>query len=632
MEPDQFKQLVARLEGQSAAAPGAYRLKVAALTLLGFLILALLFVTAGFGLVLLVGLALAILVNGGAVWLLLLKLGKLVLLLAVPLWYLAQSGIKALFVRLPAPEGREIVRAEAPPLFALLDRLRTHMQGPCFHHVLIADDVNASVTQRPVFGLFGWPRNYLRLGLPLLESMPQEEALAVIAHEYGHLAGSHGRFSSFIYRLRHTWGTVQAYTDPVRGWLGRLVAPLIRWYAPYFNAYTFVLARADEYQADAASARWVGVAHAARALKRVNLVVPRHERFMLSAYRRAAHEPAPPADLMRRWADEAAAPLAHAQAKQWLSEALDREGHFADSHPTLRARLVALSPKEEPVQDPPPALAGPSAAEAWLGPASETLRAELQARWAERVAGAWAQRHAEANTMRGRLAALAGLPMRNSAEAIEMLGLQQNLDPDRDLRSPLAAFNGAHPDHALGLLFEGKVRLENGEREGLLLLDRACELDPEVTKPACQAAQAFLLERRENEAAGVYGERWRARSRLEVQRATQLQNLGRKDRFIAHGLSPAQWSLVRGNLSEKIPEHVTEIHVARRVIPADLQSLQWVMGVRLSWWGRRRSKQAEVLASLSRLDWPIPLVFVSLDGRFAPWLKQMRVLAGARAL
>ena len=30
---------------------------------------------------------------------------------------------------------------------------------------------------------------------------------------------------------------------------------MIRWYAPYFNAYTFVLARADEYQADAAVRR-----------------------------------------------------------------------------------------------------------------------------------------------------------------------------------------------------------------------------------------------------------------------------------------------------------------------------------------------------------------------------------------
>ena len=94
--------------------------------------------------------------------------------------------------------------------------MRRRMNGPRFHHVLVDDDVNAGVVQRPAFGLFGWPRNYLVLGLPLLEALPADEALSVVAHEYGHLAGSHGRFSAYIYRLRHTWGTVQAHIDRSR--------------------------------------------------------------------------------------------------------------------------------------------------------------------------------------------------------------------------------------------------------------------------------------------------------------------------------------------------------------------------------------------------------------------------------
>ena len=82
------------------------------------------------------------------------------------------------------------------------------MRGPRFHQVLVVDDVNAAISQRPAFGLIGWPRNYLLLGRPLLECVPPAEALAIVAHEYGHLAGAHGHFSAFIYRLRHTWGTV----------------------------------------------------------------------------------------------------------------------------------------------------------------------------------------------------------------------------------------------------------------------------------------------------------------------------------------------------------------------------------------------------------------------------------------
>jgi len=313
MDVDRFKKLVARLEEESAADPRLYRLKVAALTLLGFGILALLIGAVGFGLVLILGLCVAVAASGGGALLLLLKFGKLVFLLVIPLWFLVKSAVKALFIRLPAPQGREITRLEAPALFAALDRMRHQMNGPRFHHVLVVDDVNAAVVQRPAFGLVGWPRNYLLLGLPLLEAMPPEEALAVVAHEYGHLAGSHGHFSAFIYRLRHTWATVQDYTDHIQGWLGRLVAPLVRWYAPYFNAYTFVLARADEYHADAASAELVGTAHAAHALKRVNLVAPLHQRFMQKTFDRIDHEAQPPQDLMHRWAAQATQATADAE-------------------------------------------------------------------------------------------------------------------------------------------------------------------------------------------------------------------------------------------------------------------------------------------------------------------------------
>ena len=60
------------------------------------------------------------------------------------------------------------------------------------------------------------------------------------------------------------------------GWVGAGARKALGWYVPYFNAYTFVLARANEYQADRASADLVGADVAAHALKRVNLAGPRH--------------------------------------------------------------------------------------------------------------------------------------------------------------------------------------------------------------------------------------------------------------------------------------------------------------------------------------------------------------------
>lgn len=237
MDIDRFSRMVACLEQESAASPARCRTKVALLALVGFLIIGVVLATLGFGLLALAGFAFAMVYSGGGLLLLLLaKLGKLLFLLAVPLWFTLKSSLRSLFVRFPAPEGREITRAQAPALFAALDDMRRRMKGPRMkgprvHRVIVVNEVNAAVVQHPAFGLVGFPRNYLVLGLPLLECLAPEEALAVVAHEYGHLAGAHGRFSAFIYCLRHTWSALQAHMDQFQGWTARLAAPLVRWYA-----------------------------------------------------------------------------------------------------------------------------------------------------------------------------------------------------------------------------------------------------------------------------------------------------------------------------------------------------------------------------------------------------------------
>ncbi len=631
MQVEHFKQMVARLERESAAAPGLYRAKVAALVLLGFGILVLLIGAVGFGLVLLLGFVVALVWSGGGLLLLLLKLGKLVVLLAVPLLFLVRNALRALVVRLPAPQGRELRTAEAPALFAALADMRKRMKGPRFHHVLLVDDVNAAVVQRPAFGLVGWPRNYLLLGLPLLEALAPAEALAVVAHEYGHLAGSHGRFSAFVYRLRITWGTVQAFVDHVQGWLGRMVAPLVRWYAPYFNAYTFVLARADEYAADAAAAELVGAANAAHALKRVNLVGPRHQRFMQQTLERTDHDPRPPADLLQRWAATAAAAPPEADARRWLAEALDREGRVDDSHPTLRARLAALPAAVERDDEPPPPLQGPSAAQAWFGAQLQLLRREFESRWASEVSRPWSERHAQAQQQRERLQALQALPERDEAQEFERLLLTGQLEPGLDLRETLAAWNARHPDHPQGLYLEGAARLGHGEREGLALLERALALDPECTRAACERALAFLAGRGEHEAAEPWAARWRERERFEALRAHQLRHIEGGDTLVDAGFSGHQLQALRLRLDERaLQGDVEGAWVARRVIPADANAVQVLLGVKLSFDAVLHKRQAEVLNRLQGLDWPVPLVVVTLESHHLPLLEKFERLPQAR--
>jgi hypothetical protein len=54
------------------------------------------------------------------------------------------------------------------------------------------------------------------------------------------------------------------------------------------------------------------------------------------------------------------------------------------------------------------------------------------------------------------------------------------------------------------------------------------------------------------------------------------------------------------------------------------------MGVRLSWWGRRRGRHEDVVNRLAALEWPVPLVFLTLDGQYAPLRKKFKALDDAR--
>jgi Zn-dependent protease with chaperone function len=236
-------RVVAELEGQATSNPAQYRLKVLLLAMLGNAYLAgiLLLIVALLG----AAVASVAVLKGFAV--------KIILVIGAFLWLI----VKAVWIRIPPPEGIEIDEAQAPELFAMIEALRQALRAPAFHHVLVVDEFNAGVVQTPNFGPFGGNRNYLLIGLPLMKALTVDQFRAVLAHEFGHLANGHGRWSNWIYRQRLRWDRLMGLLDANESQGRVLFKPFLRWFTPYFNAYSFPLARANEYEADAS----LGPAH-----------------------------------------------------------------------------------------------------------------------------------------------------------------------------------------------------------------------------------------------------------------------------------------------------------------------------------------------------------------------------------
>lgn len=495
MDQADFVHMVRMSEHASAENSSAYRRSVAAFAALGYAwVLGCLALAAG-----MVLWVLPQLLQGRfrfwMVWLLIAAVGLL--------W----TSLRALWVRLEAPEGVEITALEAPELFEALERIRRKIKGPPIHKVWLNDEFNASIQQVPRWGLLGGAVNHLTIGLPLLMALDRPRFLAVLAHEYGHLRGDHGRFAAWIYRTRLSWMRLNHNLADDEGPVAAATQAFMRWYFPRFCAKTFALARQDEYEADRIAGRLLGREVAAAALAEIEIRGAwLQAEFWGNHWCAAAGNPLPvgPYRSMRR---RLAEPPDAAFANDALRQALKRLSSVDDTHPGLRDRIEAL--------DAAPTLPDWSRgnALALLGPEAKRWVAHFDKQWCRDNATEWKQHHAWLGRVRARAEALAAsMAQASAAELVELARLQRHLDPRADVRrlyETALERSAEYPAALRGLV----PCLPEDDRDGkLMLLHRLWEAGSSDRYWAARTALAELETPRlglEHDAAAF--KQWRKR-------------------------------------------------------------------------------------------------------------------------
>lgn len=613
MDSQQLASLAARLEQLAKGDPKRYLLKVFGVAALGFLILGLVIGLALVNLALIVGLVVLVFATGGKALILFAKLGKLVILLALPAWAMIRASLTLIFSRFPRPSGREISRDEAPALFARLDAMRERLDGPRVHRVLLTDELNAAIVQYPRFGLLGWEENTLILGFRLLQALGEEEAMAVVAHEYGHLASHHSRFGGFIYRFRVAWGRLQELSQQWNDWGSRLIARLFRWYAPLFNAYTFALARQNEYLADRASVELVGAAPAADALMRVDIAARfEADGFWPALNRRVAHEAAPPADRSALWADALRGQLDAEQRIRYLEQAGTVQTDALDTHPALGDRLAAIgmtATAQAAMRLAPPER---SAAEAWFAERLPALREAFDRGWCDEIGERWRDRHDYLRRQTERVAeleALGEIAELDADQQWEYLCAVGELDPGRDPMPLLERLLATYPEHVSARYRRGCLRLDAGDAGGVEDLERVMAVDAGAILPACAAIASFYAGRDEDKAES-YRARWQARSAHETAVRAELAALPADAQLADAGLTPEQLSAV-GAVLRSSPKHVRRAYLLRRVLKSDPALHDYVLAFETPWF-TVGDKGPATTRRLAALEWPLAMFIVHL--------------------
>lgn len=515
-----YRALVERLEREAREAPAWYRTRLALLASLGFVVL-------GGAVVLAFGLSVGLVLVLFAISpILLLKLVKLVWIPVAIGWMI----LRALWVRIPRPEGHLLADGEAPLLRAEVERLRGETGAPALAGIVIDADLNAAAASVPrALGLLGH-RHYLVLGLPLMRMLDPAQFASVVAHEFGHFGGGHGRFTGWIYRVRASWYRLLEALSGQHSWIGTVFVKFFDWYAPYFNAYSFVLARANEYQADAAAARAVGAQVAGDALIRSDLGATRLERaFWPDVNAACRREPSPPAKLYSDMAMVLREGGPDDQAH--LDAAMARGGGLHDSHPSLAQRLSALGAAAVLVSPP-----DVTAADALLGDFAGTLEQRFSDTWRDDVADAWEANHRQHADDVARLAVLEAQPARVGDEAVEFARLCESLRPEQDALARYLEVLADQPENAFARFRAGALLLEREDASGAGHLWEAIRFDPEGAPTVLPYLHHHYDARDDHAGLARVESAWqefrKAQSGADRARAT----LSSGDTYLPHGL------------------------------------------------------------------------------------------------
>jgi Zn-dependent protease with chaperone function len=571
---EQFDTLVARLEGEAARRPLWYKTRVFLLAMLGYAYV--------FGI-------LAAILGIIAAVVLMVSTGRGIILVknvAIPLAIFAWVVGKSLWVKLEPPSGRRLRREEAPRLFAAMDDICKKIDAPRAHVVLLDDEFNAAVSQVPRLGVFGWHRNYLIVGLPLMQALPPDEWRGVLAHEFSHLSRAHARFSNWIYRVRKSWFQLMHTLEEDRKSGGVwLFKRFFHWYAPYFGAYSFVLARRDEFEADRLAATVVGREAMARGFITGSLRNRAlSERFWPAIEREITTRPVPPDDVHSRMAHALRGELEWAPVKNWVADDLAVETGSADTHPCHRDRIAALGVDVDELLITGGSPAEPletTAAEYFLGNLATEATNAFDAVWRQRAEEWWRERH---ERERAEEATLAALEQRTDALGDDELWELAHLTDSRrgaDAAEPhYRELLTRIPTHAGASYALGINLLRRDDAEGIAHIERAIAVDADATAPGSRTIAHWLRHVGRGDEAELYEARAAEADTIKAEAAHERDGVYRQDSFLPHALDDVELAEVRTALA-RFSHELKRAWLVRKAVKHHPDRGVFVIGVEL---------------------------------------------------
>ena len=405
------------------------------------------------------------------------------------------SIITSIFYRPGPPEGINVNRADAPLLFEDVDSLARQLGARKCDGIRLDFDFNAAAVQYHRWGIVGPVRNYVQLGMPLLDAMGRQHIRSTIAHEIGHLMLKHGIKARRSYAMARMY---RAICENVSGFAWYLLGPFANWYLPRFYARLQPLSLRSEFEADALEVRVSSPKIAAESLCLLTVGVDRMEAAIKAfSEQEAVDEAEALADktfeYLRSWPQE--------YAKRTIDLAMKGVTDTEGTHPALAERLQAIG---SGAVSPEPVLV--SASEEYFGAKRKDF-ARSAANWYLEQDDDFS---GYVKSMREARLKVANLRERieqgdaNQQEVEEYVRAVGLLHGPVDARPIAEAFIDRFPSSAALYYYRGISRLDEDDASAVADLQMAAHLDEGSQAAIFEAIYRSLLARGRSEEAAEF--------------------------------------------------------------------------------------------------------------------------------
>lgn len=539
------------------------------------------------------------------------KMGQVFAFLFVIAAGLVKGAFKALFLRLPKPQGVLLKKQEATELYALIKKIRKATRCPKIHYIMLNSEFNAFISERPSIGMFGWYRRYLVIGVPLLLTLTEEELKGVIAHECGHLSKAHGKSNVKIYRAKTVWENIAREFDKENTRGSFLADGFIQRYLPALNSIYFSASKQHEYEADKISMAVVDKQTFINALLKVSLYSSLIENKFWSEMRRMSQNISNPVDdVFFRLENEAANFIPEEIINSYVDNFMSYHSLPCSSHPSFVERMEALGALRPVIQP-----ADVNALRKILKNKADNVLRICSKDWSTRALEKWTSYYNQTVDAKNRLSELEQMRSTQQLSANELLERAFIIERLEGTDKALEAFNTVkeiYPENIATEYNIGRLLTYQGSEEGVEVLKNVMAKDCQAIPDCCYNIVNYYCNRNEQDVASEFYHYAVKFMKTNDNVKNERSVLKTTDRFIPHDLSNETIQSIR----EKLLKHkkIKKAYVTIKHTELSYQFPVYMIGVKYKLTSKKQRKKIQnELASTNYLPWSCWLV--TLNGK-----------------